>query len=209
MNRLRSRPALGLAVVAAVIAAAAAAVLAGAGEEDGPELAATTATSADGLPAAPWSAAAVPRRAVPPAFAEAWERARNRDTCALLFPLDGGPEMEGALATAERIPDDNGWDILLAGEAATIEVLGLFDKAGRTGRAPGTGGFTRTWSDGSVARYGPDAGGRPPDASDAGAAPFEAVLTLPDQACAYRIYDTLGKDHLEATFDRLRLMARG
>ena len=27
------------------------------------------------------------------------------------------------------------------------------------------------------------------------------------QACAYRIYDTLGKDHLEATFNRLRLMA--
>jgi hypothetical protein len=41
---------------------------------------------------------------------------------------------------------------------------------------------------------------------DPNSSPFEAVLTLPDQACAYRIYDTLGKDHLELTFDRLRLM---
>jgi hypothetical protein len=32
------------------------------------------------------------------------------------------------------------------------------------------------------------------------------VLTLPDQTCAYRIYTTLGKEHLEFLFDRLRLM---
>ena len=59
-----------------------------------------------------------------------------------------------------------------------------------------------------MARYGADVGGLPPGTFDPDTSPFEAVLTLPDQGCAYRIYDTLGKDHIEMTFDRLRLMAR-
>jgi hypothetical protein len=199
-------------VIAAVILAAAVTVLAVAGDDDGDEMAASTAannatTTIPDLPAAPWRAAPVPRSAVPAAYAEAWDRARNKGTCTLLFPLDGGPEMQGAEATADRTPSDNGWDIFLTSGAAGIEVLGLFDKAGQTERTEGTGGFTRTWADGSVAKYGPDAGGFPPGSFDPDTSPFEAVLTLPDQGCAYRIHDTLGKDHLEATFDRLRLMA--
>jgi hypothetical protein len=194
-------------VIAAVIIAAAAAVLAVAGDDDGQEMAASTTTIGD-LPAAPWRPAAVPRNAVPAAYAEAWDRARNKGTCALLFPLDGGPEMPGAEATADRTPSDNGWDIFLTGGAASIEVLGLFDTAGQAERTRGTGGFTRTWADGSVARYGADVGALAPGSFDPDSSPFEAVLTLPDQGCAYRIYDTLGKDHLEATFDRLSLMAR-
>lgn len=205
-NRLRLRPALGLAVIAAVLAAGVAAVLAGAGDGDGGRQEAATASDG-GLPAAPWRAAPRPRRSVPPAYAEAWDRARNRSTCALLFPVDGGPEMEATRATAEATPGDNGWNILLTSETATIEVLGLFEKTPQARRAPGAGGFTRTWADGSVARYGPDVGGLPPGSFDPNSSPFEAVLTLPDQGCAYRIYDTLGKDHLEQTFDRLRLMA--
>ena len=43
----------------------------------------------------------MPRRAVPAAYATAWDQARNRAACALLFPLDGGPELQGAQATAE------------------------------------------------------------------------------------------------------------
>jgi hypothetical protein len=194
-----------------VIVAAGAAVLAVAEDDDGLEPAASTTapTLLDGLPAAPWRAGPVPRRAVPPAYAEAWDRARNKDTCALLFPLDGGPGMEGARATADRTPDDNGWDIFLTGRAASVEVLGLFDKTGQAGRTPVTGGFTRRWADGSVARYGADHGNLPAGTLDPNTSPFEAVLTLPDQGCAYRIYDSLGKDHIEATFDRLRLMATG
>ena len=37
---------------------------------------------------------------------------------------------------------------------------------------------------------------------------FVAVLTIPGQSCGYRLYDTLGKDHLESLFDRLRFMSR-
>ena len=59
-----------------------------------------------------------------------------------------------------------------------------------------------------MARYAADAGNAAPGTYDPDSSPFEAVLTAPGQRCAYRIYDTLGKAHLEATFDRLRFAAR-
>ena len=181
-------------MIAVVIIAAAVAVFAVA-TDDGQD---TT-----DLPKAPWRAKAVRRSAVPPAYVAAWDRARNRARCALLFPLHGGPALEGAKATEGKTPNDNGWDIFLTGDAGTVEVLGLFDKASQAD----TPSFTRTWADGSVASYGADVGNAAPGTYDPNSSPFEAVLTLPDQDCAYRIYDTLGKDHLEFVFDRLRLMA--
>ena len=221
-NPLRARPALGLAVIATVIIVAALGVLAAIGDEGGEmrttEMVASTSSTTPGattvsatttgeLPAAPWRAPAVAREAVPEAYAAAWDRARNRATCALLFPIDGGPALQEAEATADPTPGDNGWDIFLTGGAASIEVLGLFDKASQTQKAPGAATYTRTWADGSVAKYGADVGNAAPGTYDPNISPFEAVLTLPDQSCAYRIYDTLGKDHIEFLFDRLRLMA--
>src|SRR5687768_6599357 len=110
-----------------------------AGDDDGSGMAASitaknATTTIAGQPAPPWRAAPVPRSAVPAAYAEAWDRARNKGSCALLFPVDGGPEMQGAEATADRTPSDNGWDIFLTSGAASIEVLGLFDKAGQAER---------------------------------------------------------------------------
>lgn len=164
------------------------------------------ATTGD-LPAAPWRAAAVPRPAVPPPYVTAWDQARNRPTCALLFPVDGGPEMAGAQPSFGKTAEDRGWDIFLTGPAGSVEVLALFDKATQTGKPATTPSFTRSWADGSVAKYAPDVGNAAPSGTDdPTSSPFEAVLTLPDQQCAYRIYDTLGKDHLESLFDRLRLM---
>jgi len=161
-----------------------------------------TASGAGDLPPAPWRSAAVPRTAVPPAYVTAWDQAGNRAGCPLLFPLDGGSQLSGAKATAGKTPEDKGWDIFLTGKAGTVEVLGLFDKTSQA-QAPS---FTRSWADGSVAKYGADVGNAAPGSNGANSSPFEAVLTLPDQACAYRIYTTLGKDHLEFLFDRLRLM---
>jgi hypothetical protein len=192
-------------VIATVIIAAALGVLAAIG--DGGREMRTTEMRTTELPAAPWRAPAVAREAVPEAYARAWDRAGNQQSCALLFPLDGGPALQGAEATADPTPDDRGWDIFLTGGAASIEVLGLFDKASQAEKAPGVA-YTRTWADGSVAKYGADVGNAAPGTYDPNTSPFEAVLTLPDQSCAYRIYDTLGKDHIEFLFDRLRLMAR-
>jgi len=169
---------------------------------------ATPAAATTGeLPAAPWRAAAIPRPAIPPPFVTAWDQARNRSTCALLFPVDGGPEMIGAEATFGKTPEDKGWDIFLNGTSGSVEVLALFDKATQANKpAPGPT-FTKAWADGSVARYAPDVGNAVPGSYDTDSSPYEAVLTLPDQRCAYRVYTTLGKAHLESIFDRLRLMA--
>ena len=205
-------------MVAVVIVVAAAAVLAVAGDDGGEAAEPTSSTlTSEGtalapsavadLPPAPWRGTAVPRADVPPAYVAAWDRAGNRASCALLFPLDGGGGMEGAEATGEKTPGDRGWDIFLTGDAGTVEILALFDQAAGAEKPAGTPRFTRTWADGSVARYGPEAGNAAPGTYDVNSSPFEAVLTLPDQSCAYRIYDTLGRAHLESVFDRLRLMA--
>lgn len=200
-------------MIAALIIAAAVTVFAVLNDES-PELRPSTsegatqpATTAGDLPAAPWRSAAVPRPAVPPPYVTAWDQARNRSTCALLFPVDGGPELAGAQATSGKTPEDNGWDIFLNSTAGSVEVLALFDKATQTGKPTTTPSFTKAWADGSVARYAPDAGNPFPGTDDPASSPFEAVLVLPDQRCAYRIHTTLGKNHLEALFDRLRLMA--
>jgi hypothetical protein len=124
-----------------------------------------------------------------------------------LFPLDGGPALVGANATEQKTPDDNGWDIFLTSTAGTVEVLGLFDRSSPLPTSQDVPAYGRTWDDGSEARYTAEVGRAAPGTFDPDTSPFEAVLTIPGQRCAYRIYDTLGKDHLESVFDRLRLMA--
>ena len=186
---------------------AAAVTLLAVANDDGDE-AGVAALGASGgeYPAAPWRAATVSRSAVPVPYLEAWDRAANRSTCALLYPIDAGPEMNDAQPTSGKTPDDKGWDIFLTGPAGSIEVLALFDKATQTSRPAITPSFTRTWADGSVARYAPDVGNAAPGTYDPNTSAFEAVLILPDQSCAYRIYDTFGQAHLESVFDRLRLL---
>lgn len=192
-------------MIAVLLIAAAVTFLAVVAGDDGSE-APKAEAGLDSYPEAPWRLGPVPRNAVPQPYAEAWDRAANRTRCALLFPIGAGGELPDAKPTAGTTPEDNGWDIFLTGRAGSIEVLGLFDKASQTER-PGTGpSFTRTWSDGSVAKYRPDVGNAAPGTYDVDTSPFEAVLTLPDQDCAYRIYDTLGRAHLELVFSTLRLM---
>ena len=165
----------------------------------------TTTTEPAG-PRAPWRGATLPRAAVPRAFLDAWERARNRDTCGLLVPSDTGPLMTEAEATFEPTPENGGWDIYLRQGARIVEILGLVSREAQPDEAR-PASFSRTWADGSSARYGPD------DPGSAGSAPadpeataFEATLTLPDQGCVYLIYDTLGKSHLEFVLERLRFV---
>jgi len=85
-------------------------------------------------------------------------------------------------------------------------VLGLFGPSTKVDASPDTPSFTKTWADGSVAKYAADIGRASPGTYDADSSPFEAVLTVPGQTCAYRIYDTLGREHIERTFERLRFV---
>jgi hypothetical protein len=163
----------------------------------------TTVPAGDGLPSAPWRGPTLARSEVPRPFLEAWERAENRSTCGLLVPSDTGPAMEGATASFSPVAGDAGWDIFLRKGAGVLEILGLFDRSARP-EEERPAAFSRRWADGSVARYSPDDPGG--EGADPEATAFEAVLTLPDQGCVYRIYDTLGKSHLEFILERLRFV---
>ena len=165
---------------------------------------ATSSTTAPKVPAAPWRGPAVPRAQVPAEFLEVWERARNRSTCGLLVPTVLGPEMDGALAKTSDVNDNEGWNIRYRKAGAIVEVLGLFDRDDRPeDQKPAA--FSKTWGDGSVARYGPDdPGGLLGGNLDPEGTANEAVLLVTGQQCGYRIYDTLGKTHLETVFDGLR-----
>ncbi|HEY3239563.1 MAG TPA: hypothetical protein VGL92_08370 [Acidimicrobiia bacterium] len=164
----------------------------------------SSSTTASGVPAAPWRGAAVPRAQVPVEFLEVWERAKNRATCGLLVPTVLGPEMEGALAKTSDVNDNAGWNIRYRKAGSIVEVLGLFDRDARPEEQK-PAAFSKTWADGSVAQYGPDdPGGLLGGNLDPEGSANEAVLVVTGQECGYRIYDTLGKTHLEKVFEGLR-----
>ncbi len=165
---------------------------------------ATRPPSSD-APQAPWRAAPLARGAVPGPFVEAWQRAKNRSTCALLVASDYGPALAGATTDWNPTPQDQGWDIFNRKEGAMVEVLAVFTKSQAPESSP-PAGYSKQWRDGSTARYGPDSSGRPGETIDPQTSAMKAVLTLPDQDCVYRIYDTLGLSHLESLFDHLRLV---
>ncbi|MGH8990393.1 MAG: hypothetical protein ACRDZ7_02570 [Acidimicrobiia bacterium] len=165
---------------------------------------ASTSTTTSNLAAAPWKGKAVPRSEVPEEFLEVWEKAANRSTCGLLVPTVLGPDMDGALAKTSDVNDNAGWNIRYRKAGAIVEVLGLFDRDARPEEQK-PAAFSKTWSDGSVAQYGPDSPGGPfGDNPDPEASANEAVLLVTGQQCGYRIYDTLGKTHLEMVFEGLR-----
>ena len=165
---------------------------------------ASSTTTPSSVAAAPWRNSAVPRSQVPPEFLEVWERAANRASCGLLVPTALGPEMEGALAKTSDVNDNAGWNIRYRKGGAIVEVLGLFDRDARPEEQM-PAAFSKTWADGSVAQYGPDDPGGPLGGNlDPEGSANEAILLVTGQECGYRIYDTLGKTHLETVFEGLR-----
>lgn len=151
----------------------------------------SSTTTAAGTLGAPWRSSKLARTAVPAAWLEAWGRAKNRRTCALLAPSDAGPNMEGAGATSDPVNGNEGWDVYLRRGPWVIEILGLFNASDSKGEGQP---FEKKWPDGSVARYGEEEGA------------FEAVLVIPGQSCGYRIYDSQGKEHLEFVLEHLRFV---
>lgn len=169
----------------------------------GSSTAPTPTSVVDDRPSPSWASATVPRAKAPPEWLEAWERAKNRATCGLLAPTEAFPRMGGAVAGFDELNGDEGWNVRLREGGGIVEILGLFPKSAQPSEsrpAP----LTRTWKDGSVARYGPDV---PPGMQegeiDPEATAHEARLTIPDQDCVYQIYDTLGQSHLEFVLGHL------
>jgi hypothetical protein len=168
----------------------------------GPPATASTATTD---PVAPWRSSPRPREVVSEEAFVAWERARNRDTCALLVPSVFGEGMERPDTSATPINDDAGWEVVFRQGPAVVQIQGLFTKESRTERTPRQI-FSRRWSDGSVARYGPDAVNPEDPEPDPETTAIEATLLLPDQDCAYVIYDTRGKSEMEFILEHLQFV---
>lgn len=159
-------------------------------------------------PAAPWSNPALGQNQVPPVLLTEWRKAENRSTCAALAPEDLGKHADAQPRSAYFA---GGWAI-------------AYDKPGLPGRNPdgtfcptcGRGVFgiagtgvaaepedihrwpdQKVWADGSRAGYGPAAGEGPH---------YLAYGQVKGQRCLYNVWSFLGKDHLEALLEQLRLV---
>lgn len=164
-----------------------------------------TASTASTDPVAPWRSGTRPREVVDEDVVAAWERARNRATCRLLVPSVFGEGMDNPDASATPITDNAGWEVSFRQGASVVQVQGLFTKESRTARTEREI-FSRRWSDGSVARYGPDARNEEDPDPDPETTANEATLLLPDQDCAYVIYDTRGRSELEFILEHLQFV---
>ena len=165
----------------------------------------TTAPTASGDPEAPWRTGTLPRAGVDKDVLGAWEKAQNRSTCGLLVPSEFGPGMDKPEAGATPITDNAGWEISFRQGASVVQILGVFTKASRTERTEREI-FSRRWSDGSLARYGPDARNEEDPNPDPETTANEATLLLPDQDCAYVLYDTRGRSEIEFILEHLRFV---
>ena len=226
MSRNRVRAAVAGGIVAAVAAAAAVACAGGDDDDEVADSTTTTSTAPDTTttttttatttapstaptasadPEAPWRTGTLPRAGVDDDVLSAWERARNRSTCGLLLPSDFGPGMDKPRSSSTPITDNAGWEISFRQGASVVQIQGLFAKESRTVRTEREI-FSRRWSDGSVARYGPDARNEEEPNPDPETTANEATLLLPDQDCAYVIYDTRGRSELEFVLEHLHFV---
>lgn len=163
----------------------------------------TPATTPDGQLVAPWeSNGMVAAEDVDADLVDSWKSARNAETCRLIVAADLGPELAGAKLTIENVPNEDGWQYYWRKGGAVLQVIGLFPVP----ETPRPALFSKRYADGSVVRYGPESGDEPVNTVDPETTANEAALQIPGQGCEYRIYDTLGKSHIERVIDQVRLV---
>ena len=143
---------------------------------------------------APWREAALSRTAVPAVYVAQWEKAENRNSCALLAPASVGPE--GAGATPRAANFSGGW-------AVAYDLPNLRSAFGVAGTGADTSGptydqwpYAYTWDDGKV-EYGPEGGDGPNQL---------AYLRISGQRCLYNVWSRLGRQHLEQLIRELRMV---
>jgi hypothetical protein len=146
---------------------------------------------------APWSAPALTRAAVPAVYAEQWQKAENRATCALIAFNDSG---QAGNATPRAATFSGGWAV-----AYDLPALrSAFGVAG-TGVTPDASTYDDWphrvhWADGSSAGYGPEGGSGPKQL---------AYLRITGQDCLYNVWSQLGRAHLEQLLRSLRFVQPG
>lgn len=156
-------------------------------------LLAACATNAPLPPRAPWREPALSRASVPDVYVVEWEKAENRDTCALVAPRSVGAAGEGATPRAARF--GGGWAVAydLPNLRSAFGVAGAGVKAGEPtyNQWP----YAYEWGDGSKVEYGPEGGTGPNQL---------AYLRIQGQDCLYNVWSRLGREHLELLLRELR-----
>lgn len=141
----------------------------------------------------PWSAAPLARTDVPAVYAQQWQKAGNRATCALIAPRSVGDE--GATAKPRAATFSGGWAVAydLPDLRSAFGVAGT----GATVAGPTYKGWpdSHIWPDGSKVSYGPEGGTGPNQL---------AYLEIAGQGCLYNVWSRLGKEHLEELLRELR-----
>lgn len=142
----------------------------------------------------PWSNAPLTRSEVPAVYGREFDKAENRDTCALIAPRFVGEA--GAKATPRAATFSGGWAVAYD----LPDLRSAFGVAGSGGTADGPRyewPNEMTWNDGSHVTYGPEGGTGPNEL---------AYLQIRGQGCLYNIWSRLGRTHLESLIRELRFV---
>jgi hypothetical protein len=146
------------------------------------------------LAAAPWSHATLPRSSLPAVFVKEWNKAENRNTCALVaFAALPGAEH----AKPRRANFSGGWAVAydLPDQRSAFGIAGTGSRADE----PSYAGWPqrRSWRDGSSAGYGPE-GGQGPNQL--------AFLKIAGQECLYNVWSRISREHLEQLLEQIRFV---
>lgn len=147
-------------------------------------------------PAPPWQQAALDRDDVPAVFIEAWRKADNRGHCAVIAPASVGM----TAAAPRRATFGGGWGVAydLPDLRSAFGIAGTGVNAADPSYSEWP--YSRRWSDGSSAGYGPEGGTGPNQL---------AYLRITGQGCLYNVWSRLGREHLEQLLDQLRFAEAG
>jgi len=121
-----------------------------------------------------------------------WSKAANRATCGLFAFAQSG---QGAGATPRAATFSGGWAVAydLPQSRSSFGVAGTGVNAADSTFSAWP--FTRHWSDGSSAGYGPEGGTGPNQL---------AYLRITGEGCLYNVWSRIGREHLELLLEALR-----
>ncbi|HUP61568.1 MAG TPA: hypothetical protein VNA69_14235 [Thermoanaerobaculia bacterium] len=143
---------------------------------------------------APWRGTPLSRADVPPVYITEWEKAENRDGCALIAPRSLGA---GSGATPRSARFSGGWAVAydLPARRSAFGIAGAGVKP--TDESYAKWPYVQIWDDGSKAEYGPEGGSGPNQL---------AYLRIQGQDCLYNVWSHLGREHLEHLLRELRFV---
>jgi hypothetical protein len=143
----------------------------------------------------PWRGETLSPDAVPNVYVTQWQKAENRDTCAVVALRSVGAQ--GEAATPRAAAFSGGWGIAydLPNMRSAFGIAGAGVRAGEPSYSKWP--YVQEWGDGSKAEYGPEGGEGPNQL---------AYVRIAGQDCLYNVWSRLGREHLELLLRELRFV---